>query len=62
MKKYKVYGRIKAEIEFEEIVEAKGEKSALKLVERSIYTKCGITRYDVLDDEIYVDKVEDKRA
>lgn len=59
MKKYNVTGRIRADIEFEEIVEAKSEKSAIKIAEQSVYSKCGITVYDVIDDEIYCEKLRE---
>ena len=55
MKKYKVYGRIRADIEFEEIIEAKSEKTAIKKAEQCVYARCGITKHDVIDDEVYCD-------
>jgi hypothetical protein len=58
MNKYKVEGRIRADIEFEIEIEAKSEKSAIRMAEKQIYDKCGITSHDVIDDEIYCEKVK----
>lgn len=57
MNKYIISGRMRADIEFEETVEAKSEKSAIRMVEQRIYAKCGISSHDVIDDEIYSEKV-----
>lgn len=56
MKKYEVSGRIRADIEFSEVVEAKSEKSAIKMVEQKIYERCEITASDVIDDEVYCER------
>ena len=58
MKQYTVSGRIRADIEFNETVEAKSEKSAMKMVEQRIYAKCGINSMDVIDDEIYCETIK----
>lgn len=59
MKKWKVYGRIRADIEFSEDVEAKSEAAAIKIAEKRVHAKTGITDYDVLDHEIYADIVHE---
>lgn len=58
LNKYKVYGRIRADINFEEIVEAVNEENAVVMAEQRIYAKTGIGDMDVLDDEIYCDLEE----
>lgn len=62
MKKFTVSGRIRADIGFEETVEAKSDKSAIKMVEHRVYARCGIDSYDVIDDEVYCERVKDERA
>ena len=57
MNKYIVSGRMRADIEYEETIEAKSEKSAIRMVEQRIYAKCGITVHDVIDDEVYCEKL-----
>jgi len=59
MNKYKVEGRIRADIPFEEIVEARNEISAAKKAEKIVYARCGITAFDVLDDEIYCEQIKE---
>ncbi len=58
-KKWIVEGRVRADINFEYTVEAPTEKAAVKQAERMIYAKAGITVNDVLDDEIYCERVKD---
>ena len=60
MNKYKVEDRIKADIEFEEIVEVSSEDAAMKKAEKIIYDRCGINKYSVIDDEIYVEKIKNE--
>jgi len=60
MNKYKVYGRIRADIEFEVEIEASTMNAAIRRAEKQIYEKCGINKHDVIDDEIYCDKLPEK--
>lgn len=59
MNKYIVTGRVRADIELNETVEAKSEKSAIKIAEKKLYLRCKINKFDVLDDEICCEKIED---
>jgi len=58
MQKWKVEGRIRADILFEEEVEASTESAAVKKAQARVYQRCRITSYDVLDDEIYAEVVK----
>ena len=58
MNKYKVEGRIRADITFEETVEASSEQAAVNKVTKIIYKRCGITKYDHLDDEFYCEALQ----
>lgn len=58
MKKYKVYGTIKVEIEFSEYLDSSNEKSAISKAEKLIYKKLGITKFNVTDEEIYCDEIK----
>ena len=57
IKKYLVRGRIRADIEYKLIVEAKTSTTACKIAEEMIYDRCGITFFDVLDDEQYCELI-----
>lgn len=61
MNKYKVEGRIRADIEFEEIVEATTEQSAVNKAEKIVYKKLGLNDHDIIDDEIYCERIENER-
>jgi hypothetical protein len=57
MKKYRVYGRVRADIQFEEIVEASNDDAAENKALNIVRKRCGIGKYDELDHEIYLEKV-----
>ncbi|HXT83637.1 MAG TPA: hypothetical protein VN704_04810 [Verrucomicrobiae bacterium] len=57
MPKYNVTGRVRADINFDETVEADSEEIAVEKVESKIYEKCGFTSFDVIDNEIYCEEV-----
>ena len=56
--KYEVTGRIRADIEFTEIVNAEHEDSAMEIAHQRVYARCGINSSDVIDDENYVEEME----
>lgn len=58
MKKFKVHGRIRADIPISEIVSAPTEEIAIEKVENKICRKCGINAGGYIDDEIYCDEIE----
>ncbi len=57
MAKFKVYGRMRVDIDFEEIVEAESEEFAVLIAEQRVYAKVGINEHSVLDDEVYCDEI-----
>lgn len=58
-KQWKVYGRVRADYEFEEIVEAATQKGALKMAEKKVYKHLGIDNSTVIDEEIYCEKIKE---
>lgn len=60
MKFYRVHGRIRLDFEFDRYpIEAKSVNSAMKIVEKEIYKLLNITKFDVIDEEIYVEEYEE---
>lgn len=51
-----VTGRIRAYIEFSEIVKTQTEDQAIEVAEQRVYARCGINKSDVIDDEIYCEE------
>ncbi len=58
MPTYNVYGRVRVDYEFSEVVEANSEESAIKKTNKKIYGRLGISGNDILDDEIYCNKIK----
>lgn len=59
MKKWQVEGRIRADITFEETVEASTEDAACNKVEKLICKRCGIDKFDILDTEFYASRIKE---
>lgn len=59
MRKWKVEGRIRADITFEQEVVASTENSACNKAEKIMLKKLGITQYDILDNEYYVEHLKE---
>lgn len=60
MKKYLVEGRWRIDFEFCEQIIAKSQNSAMKQVEAKLLSKLGISSHDILDEEIYVERIKEK--
>lgn len=55
---YKVTGRIRADIHFEETIHSISEESAVEEVSDKICRKHKIGQGDYIDDEIYCEKIQ----
>lgn len=60
--RYKVYGRMKINYEYEIEVFGLTENDAMLNAERQVYDKLGINVCDVVDDEIYIEKIKEITA
>ncbi len=56
--KYKVHGRIRADIPVSEIVSAPTEEIALEKVQEKICKRSGINAGGYIDDELYCEELE----
>lgn len=57
MRKFKVTLYIKCKHTYQEVIEAKNEREAVKLSERNAYKSLGIIDSDIFDDEVYCEEV-----
>lgn len=58
MKKYKVEGRIRADVTFEEIVEASSEEAAMNKAEKIVCKRIGIEVNEIMDNEYYLEIIK----
>ncbi len=57
MNQYNVWYRVRCDYVVEKVVQAKSEKSAIKLAEKEICNHLNIDRYEILDEEVYCEKL-----
>lgn len=56
--KYRVFGTIKANIDFDESIEADDEDQACSMIEQKLYAEHGINDYFVTDQDFNVEENE----
>ena len=57
MKKWKVEGKLRADIGFEEYVLASTEAGAIRKAEKIVYERYGLKQSDIVDDDVYCEKI-----
>lgn len=59
LRKFRVNGRVRADIEYDEIIEAKTWTTACKTGEKFLEKKLNLDPYSVLDCEHYCERLEE---
>ena len=52
-----VYGRIRADLHFDEVIEASSSDEAVDRIEARVCARCGVASSDIQDEEIYAEVI-----